>query len=371
MASFSMIIPELPEYLANMGGADYIGFIIGLFTVTAGLSRPFSGKLTDTIGRIPVMLFGSLITAICGVLYAFTVSVWAFLLLRLLHGLSTGFRPTGGTTYLTDIVPASRRGEAMGYLGMAGSTGMALGPSLGSFIKEEYSFELMFYISSLLGVISFLLTLRLKETKVNKVKFRPGLLKVKKNEIIEKSAVPSAIVMILDTFSFGVILTLAPDFVKSLGFQYKGLFNTTFVVSSIGMRFIAGRSSDKYGRVPLMIVGTIFLIIAMLTMSWAESKEVLIIGGILYGVSIGINRPTVFAWSTDEAPKEKIGMALSTLLLALEIGIGGGAFVSGFLYGGELERIPAIFQLSSIFAFLSLVYLIVHLRRKGPQKVHG
>ena len=54
--SFNMMIPELPNYLRSMGGAQYIGLIIALFTVTAGASRPFSGKLTDTIGRLPVII---------------------------------------------------------------------------------------------------------------------------------------------------------------------------------------------------------------------------------------------------------------------------------------------------------------------------
>lgn len=369
MGSFSMIIPELPEYLSSLGGEDYIGFIIGLFTITAGISRPFSGKLTDNIGRIPVMIFGTIVTIICGALYAFTVSVWGFLLLRLLHGLSTGFRPTGATTLLTDIVPASRRGEAMGYLGMAGSTGMALGPSLGSFIKEEFSFDAMFYCSSLIGIVSLLLTLFLRDKKDFNRKLKLDYITIKKSEIIEKSAIPASVVMILDTFSFGVILTIAPDFVKSLGFHYKGLFNTTFVLSSIAMRFVAGRASDRYGRVPVIAVGTVFLIISLLMMSWSESQDMLIAGGILYGVSIGINRPTVFAWSTDFVSPAKIGMALSTLLLALEIGIGSGAFISGWMYSSDLDKVPGIFQFAAVIAFISLVYLLIFVKphRKALQ----
>ncbi|MCV5754137.1 hypothetical protein OFN51_35620, partial [Escherichia coli] len=46
-ASFSMMIPELPGYLTSLGGAEYKGLIISLFTLMAGISRPFSGKLTD------------------------------------------------------------------------------------------------------------------------------------------------------------------------------------------------------------------------------------------------------------------------------------------------------------------------------------
>ena len=64
-----MMIPELPAYLTNLGGAEHKGWIIALFTLTAGLSRPFSGKLTDTIGRMPVMYIGVWACVVCGVLY--------------------------------------------------------------------------------------------------------------------------------------------------------------------------------------------------------------------------------------------------------------------------------------------------------------
>ena len=76
-----MIIPELPDYLTSLGGEDYKGIIISLFTLTAGLSRPFSGKLADTIGRIPVMVIGSLVCVISGFLYPVASTVFSFMLL--------------------------------------------------------------------------------------------------------------------------------------------------------------------------------------------------------------------------------------------------------------------------------------------------
>ena len=118
-----MMIPELPEYLTSLGGADYKGYIIALFTLSAALSRPFSGKLADTIGRIPVMVFGASVCFILGFLYPAVGTVWAFLLLRFFHGFSTGFKPTGTSAYVADVVPENRRGEAMGLLGVFGSLG--------------------------------------------------------------------------------------------------------------------------------------------------------------------------------------------------------------------------------------------------------
>lgn len=78
-ASFNMLIPELPAYLSSLGGAQYKGLIIALFTLTAGISRPFSGKLTDKIGRVPVMAIGSLVCFVCGFLYPVLTSVAGFL----------------------------------------------------------------------------------------------------------------------------------------------------------------------------------------------------------------------------------------------------------------------------------------------------
>ena len=77
-----MIIPELPAYLTSLGGEDYKGLIISLFTITAGLSRPFSGKLADTIGRMPVMVIGTLVCVVCSLFYPILSSVGGFLLLR-------------------------------------------------------------------------------------------------------------------------------------------------------------------------------------------------------------------------------------------------------------------------------------------------
>jgi MFS family permease len=364
-----MIIPELPDFIRQMGGADYIGYTIGLFTLSAAISRPISGVLTDRNGRIKIMLFGSAITTICGLLYPFAQTVWLFLALRFIHGIATGFRPTAATTYLTDIVPRQRRGEAMGYLGMSGSIGMAMGPVLGSVLREEFSFEVMFYTSTLLGLLSFILTTRLRETVTKKTSIVQSFRQINASDVLERSALPTSIIMVLDTFSFGVILTVAPDFVKSLGFEYKGLFNAIFVLASISMRFFAGQASDRYGRVPLLRIGTVVLVISLLILGFANSVSLLVIGAILYGMSIGINRPTIFAWTTDLANPEKIGKALATMLLALEIGIGAGAFISGEIYNNDLVRIPYTFFLAAFIALLSLIYLLfVAARFEDKQK---
>lgn len=358
MFSFSMIIPELPVYLNNLGGEDYLGFIIGLFTISAGLSRLWSGRFADKTGRIKIMLFGSLVTMVCGGLYIYTTTVFSFLLLRFIHGLSTGYRPTGTTTYLIDITPPERMGEAMGFLGMAGSTGMALGPALGSVLKEEFSFELMFIFSSIFGFLSVILTLLLKEHVNNRSSLSWSDFNIFKGKVLDFSTLNPSVITFFDVFAFGVLLTTSPILVESLGFKYKGVFNLIFASVSILTRFVAGKYSDKYGRIYTLKRGLVMLIIGLVIISIADSKLMVIVGAVFYGISIGINRPTIFAWSADVANPLSKASSIATMLLALEIGIGGGAFISGFLYDSSRWSINLGLYVAIFFGIIGLLYVL-------------
>ena len=201
-ASFNMLIPELPAYLTSLGGAEYKGLIIALFTLTAGISRPFSGKLTDTIGRVPVMAVGSLVCFVCGFLYPVLTSIAGFLLLRLVHGFSTGFKPTATSAYVADLVPSDRWGEAMGVHGVCFSTGLAIGPAIGSAITEHFSIDILFYCSSLFALLSIVILANMKETLPNKQKFKAKLLKIKKEDIIEWQVIPAAVITLLSYISY-------------------------------------------------------------------------------------------------------------------------------------------------------------------------
>jgi len=156
-SSFTMLIPELPAHLTRMGGEEYIGLIISLFTLTAGISRPFSGKLNDKWGRIPVMVIGSVVSGIAAMFYPMMSFVSGFLFLRLFHGFSTGFKPTGTSAYIADLVPANKRGEALGISSFFGSIGMASGPAFGPEIAARFGMNALFYSSAGLALGSVII----------------------------------------------------------------------------------------------------------------------------------------------------------------------------------------------------------------------
>jgi len=331
-SSFNMLIPELPGYLTTMGGGEYKGYIIGLFTLTAGLSRPFSGRLTDRIGRVPVMAVGSIVCFVCGFLYPVFTTVLPFLLLRLVHGFSTGFKPTGTSAYVADIVPANRRGEAMGIHGMCMGLGSAFGPAVGSMISLTFSLNALFYTSSLFALLSIVILFNMKETLKVKEPLSVKAFQITWRDIFEPDVFSPALVTFLIYFGFGAVATLTPDFSGYLGLQNRGLYFMVFTLFSILIRLAAGKISDKHGRIPVTIAGCSVLIIAMVVTGYATSVTMFLVGAAFFGVAMGILSPVLSAWTVDLSGENNRGRALATMFISLEAGIGIGAFLSAALF---------------------------------------
>ncbi len=357
--SFNMMIPELPHYLSSMGGAQYKGLIIGLFTITAGLSRPFSGKLTDTVGRLPVMFIGAYACVVCSLLYPQLQFVAGFLLLRFLHGFSTGFKPTGSSAYVADIVPPHRLGEAMGILGISMSVGGSAAPPLGSWLVHAFSINVLFYVSAVLALGSVVILMNLKETLPDRQPFRWSLLKVGRDDIFDPRALPAAAMMIFCYFSYGAILTLVPDLSDHLGVSNRGMFFTIFTLASVSTRFFAGKLSDTLGRVPVLQASSLLIGVAMVVFANVTTPNGLYLASALFGLGNGIFSPAISAWTVDLGDPGRKGRALATMYIALEMAIGGGAALSGWYFADQTSRMPVVFYLSAALSFAGFLYLLI------------
>lgn len=360
--SYNMLIPELPSYLSSLGGSEYIGLIIALFTLTAGLSRPFSGVLTDKVGRKPVMVFGALICVVCGLFYPILGTVSGFLLLRLIHGFSTGFSPTAIVAYVADIIPKERWGEAFGIQGLCFSTGLALGPAIGSSIRLYYSFDLLFHCSSAMALLSIILISKLKETLTDRQSFKLKLLKISKNDIISLEVLKPAIITFLSYSAFGMVLTLIPDWSDHLGIANRGTFFIVFTISSLTIRFLAGKVSDKKGRKVVAISGLSLLFFSMIVMGYCDSPNGLLTAGVIYGLSMGILSPALNAWTVDLSPQNQRGKGVATMFIALEAGIGLGALFSGWYYHSFIENIPTAMFGCAGLALIGIIFLFLKIK---------
>jgi MFS family permease len=362
-ASFNMLIPELPAYLTSLGGPEYKGLIISLFTVTAMVSRPFSGKMADKVGRKPVMIVGSLVCCFASLMYPAVSTVFGFLLLRLVHGFSTGFTPTGLTAYLSDIIPANRRGEAMGLMGTAGTVGMAAGPVVGGAVANNFGLDFMFYTSSVFAVASILVVMNVKETLTERRGFTTEVFKIHKRDLLEPRVLVTCIVMLLTAYSYGAVFTVIPDFGESVGIKNKGLLFGFLTVASLSVRLIAGRASDRYGRRRVLMISSMLCTVAMAFLSVGTTPHDLMIAITLYGAAHGMTSPTLLAWATDLSDENHKARGISSLYIFMEMGIGIGAFSSGLIIANNPANFFTTFVTCSLLCFIAFCYLIIHWQR--------
>lgn len=351
-----MILPEMNGIISALGGADLKGLILALFTVTALISRPFSGRLADRIGRVPVMIAGLLVCVICSLIYPLVTTIAGLLFLRLVHGFSTGFTPTGQSAYISDIIPATRRGEAMGIIGTAGAIGMAGGPPLGGWIASAYSLESMFYCSAALALTSILLLIRLKETLPIRNKFTSEAFKLRRADLFEPRVIVPCIIMMLCAFAYGALFTVMPDYALGIGFTNKGALFMYVTIASLLIRLLGGKASDRWGRIPVLKVSTFFIAVSMGGLYLADSKALVIIFIFLYGLAQGATSPTLLAWATDLSNPEFKGRGIASLYMAMEFGIGIGALVTGYLM--NIMGINVTFLAPMLLGILSFLYLL-------------
>jgi MFS family permease len=144
MVGLLMIIPLLPFYVKTLGGSGIdvigihvgigtvVGFIIAAFTVAQLLSAPMWGRLSDRVGRRPVVIIALTASGIAYLIFGFANSLFLLFLSRLVQGAGGG---TVGViqAYVADSTDPRDRARALGWLSATTNLGVALGPVLGSF----------------------------------------------------------------------------------------------------------------------------------------------------------------------------------------------------------------------------------------------
>ncbi len=165
--------------------------------------------------------------------------------------------------------------------------------------------------------------------------------------------------MLLNTFCFGVVISLFPDFSSFHGLEDKGIFFVYFTLASLVSRVVGGKLSDIFGRVVVLQIGTLLVATGSLITGLSYDTTSFFVGGAVFGAGYGLTSPALFAWVADLTPKKSLGRGMSTLFISLEIGIGLGALLSGIFYQSESERLPMIFVGAAFLSFLAFLYLVV------------
>jgi MFS family permease len=246
----------------------------------------------------------------------------------------------------------------MGILGTAGAVGMAAGPAVGGMIANQFGLDAMFYCSAFSAFISIVIVLNVKETLSHKESFSLKHLKVSRHDLFEPLVIIPCMVMLLTYFSYGAVLTLLPDFGQHVGIKNKGLLFAFLTLASLLIRLIAGKASDRYGRLDVLLISTIIMTISMIVTGISSTPLLLIVGVSIYGLAQGSTSPTLLAWAIDLSHVNFKGRALASLYIFMELGIGLGAFLSGIIYSNDSSNFSIAFFTCAGLNILAFIYLI-------------
>ena len=173
--AFYLLLPVLPFYLKEqfLAGKSMIGFILSCYTVACLCIRPFSGYMLDTFSRKPLYLLSYFIFTVIFGGYMLAGALALFITLRIVHGFAFGMVSVAGNTIVIDILPSSRRGEGLGYYGLANNIAMSFGPMTGLFMHGACSYEVIFTCSLVSGCLGLIMASLVKTPYKQPVKREP------------------------------------------------------------------------------------------------------------------------------------------------------------------------------------------------------
>jgi len=240
---FEMLLPILPAYLLSLNASSIqVGLVTTLFTIGAVLIRPFIGYYLIDNQRKSLTIGASVILMLVTFTYPFLNIVWLFLVLRFLHGIAWGVSTTANSTIAVDLIPKTRLGEGMGYFSISTTVGAIIAQSLGIFIYDSYSFDILIWSSVILSLLA-VLTLQFIHSPIpakrEKQPFRFF------DMIFEKDVWFPALLAVFTTLSFGAIITFLVLFGKQKDLEHTFLFFLINATVSTLIRPFTGKWYDK------------------------------------------------------------------------------------------------------------------------------
>jgi len=352
-ASFHLLLPALPLYIGMVGGSESeIGLVIGAFTVTAVLLRPFVGRSADRRGRRIFMFAGTAIYFTSFLAYIFASSVPLLLLVRLWQGAGMAAFSTAASALIADLAPAQRRGEAMGYFGMFNGVAMALAPALGMMLVAAYGFTELFIVSAGMAVVALLFGIFLQEPRRPELGHNPQ----SRPALFSRAALLPSVLVFCLTLSYGALVTFVPLYALGQGMANPGLFFTVQAAMLIVARPLAGQLSDRYGRIAVVIPSFLLVVASMWLLAVASSVPLLFVVAALFGLGFGSAYPALMALLADRVGARQRGAGMGTFTAAFDLGIGLGAIIWGVML--QLTSFGIMFFASGLAPAVGLLYLV-------------
>ncbi len=323
LIGFGIVMPLLPIYNQQFGAPGWMnGAIVASFSLMQFLFAPAWGKLSDRIGRRPVLLVSNAGSAVAYGLFGFAShfsgekALWVILASRVFAGIC-GANLSVASAYIADVSPPEKRSKSMGLIGMAFGLGFILGPALGSFSVDKFGLSGPGWIASAICALNFLFTLTfLVESR--KLSTGPQVRRVRLAQWAHTFQQPTVGFLValyfFATFSFAAFeVTIGLLLQKKFGYGPKqiGYFITYCgLLSAFLQGGGIGPLIKKLGERKLLSVALVVVAAGLVLIPYAKGITGLLIALGVFAAGSGIHRPPLFGLISILTPEQEQGATL-------------------------------------------------------------
>ena len=364
LVGFGIVLPLLPVYSRNFGASDLVvGFIMASFSLMQFLFAPAWGRLSDRIGRRPVLLVSTFGAALSYAVFAYgstlggTAALTILLASRIVAGIC-GANITVAQAYIADITPPSERSKKMGLIGMAFGLGFICGPLLGGYASTRLGLWGPGCVAAVICAANFLLALAVlpesRRADSSPVAPRPRLSQW--THVLRRPTIGLLVtIFFLATFCFTcfemtlgllVIDNFHLDLVRDAG-TVAVLFAFCGIVSAFVQGGPIGKLVKKMGEPRLIAVSLLLVAISMIPMPFIHGNgplswgvlgtkagwpwwQLLFVLAIL-AIGSGLTRPPLFGMLSILTPEHEQGETIGVAQSA-----GSLARIAGPIFAGAL-----------------------------------
>src|SRR3990172_8344154 len=326
--------PVLPLFALYLGaGPEGIGFAVGISTVTGIFFKLPAGALSDIISRKRTMLIGLVVFAVMPFMYLLVRDYRLLIVVRFVHGLATAIYGPVSMAVVADIA-GTKKGEMLSWFSSITIIGNLLGAPLGGFILHNMAdapnpalpdFQMAYLASGVAGILSLLLAV----------------------EILHNGKTGVDGKNLRDAYK---------RFISGINEFQAGLLWGIQIAVTIVSKPVMGRTSDRFGRKPLIVIGMFlcagaFGAIPLLGDFWS-----LMVAAVFFGVGESFVTSSSAALVADICQEKHFGTAMGTFGTIFDIGHASGPILAGFLIA-RYDYLYSFWIMSSILVVAIPVFM--------------
>ena len=330
MCSFYLLLSAVPMYLEAAGagtvGAGLSTGVMMFASVAAGMATP---RLSVLVGHRWALAIGLVLLGVPALALPLSTSLAAVAAVCVVRGVGFAVVLTAVGTLTTELLPADRRGEGLGLMGVVSSVPAVVALPLGVALVPSLGFTGVFVAGAAMAAVALVAAMAVKPPAAPAAETAlVGMIAGFRRPAL----VGPAVVFGVTALAGGVVVSFLPAAVGHGG--GAAVVAVALLVRSLlatFTRWLAGRLADRHGADRLLVAGLVVSAAGMLALVFVGHAAGVLAGMVLFGAGFGVSQTASLAIMVDRAGSTGVVTANAMWNIAYDLGWGVGAVAFGFL----------------------------------------